>query len=119
MSWATGLSRARQHWLCKGTVWVCGGVEEIDVRFQKRFVTALQSLDQKNIAIHPRCPRISLWWDDGCSADEGPRVCLGNGRFVDGCSDGFGFGVCELVARDSIGALYPQEGCRTLATVEL
>ncbi len=28
-------------------MWVFGGVEKIDVRFQKRFVTALQSLNQK------------------------------------------------------------------------
>ncbi len=29
-----------------------------------------------------------------------------------GCSHGFGFGVCELVARNSFMALYPHEDCR-------
>ncbi len=117
----------------KGTQGVCGGVEEICVGFQQWGVASSQArkearsvvsghaiLGSGEPAIHLRCPRICRWWVCKCPADEGSREGTGDRprRVAGGCSGCFGYGVLELVARDSFVLWYPQEDCRARLGVE-
>ncbi len=119
----------------KGTQGVCRGVEEIGAGFQQRSVAALKVRKEDRVrsvvggraifgpgepVIHLRCPRVCWWWVCWCSVDEGSRGCIGIGpRMVSGVyNDCFGFGVCELVHRDSFVPWYPQEGCRAWSSID-
>ncbi len=94
----------------KGTHWVCGEAEQIGVSFQGQSVTGWKAPKEDRVrtvtighAIYrPGEPALKNWLR----------------RVTGGCRGCFGFGVCELVARDSFVPWYPQEGCRAWSTVE-